>query len=89
MKLYFKPIWKLLPAKPGIRYFDVHLHASTVIAKGLTNLGLMKGDPVAAAKEGAHALFMPHGLGHMLGIDVHDMEGLGENYVGYDEETQK
>ncbi|MGI6291125.1 MAG: aminopeptidase P family protein [Bacteroidales bacterium] len=76
-------------AKPGIRYFDVHLHASTVIAKGLTNLGLMKGDPVAAAKEGAHALFMPHGLGHMLGIDVHDMEGLGENYVGYDEETQR
>lgn len=75
--------------KPNIRYFDVHLHATTIIAKGLTNLGIMKGDPVAAANEGAHALFMPHGLGHMLGLDVHDMEGLGENHVSYDEETQR
>ncbi|MDR1181666.1 MAG: aminopeptidase P family protein [Bacteroidales bacterium] len=76
-------------AKPGLRYFDVHLNATTVIADGLTKLGLMKGNPVDAAKEGAHALFMPHGLGHMLGLDVHDMEGLGENYVGYDEQTKR
>jgi len=76
-------------AKPNIRYFDVHLHATTVIAEGLTKLGLMKGNPIEAAKAGAHALFMPHGLGHMLGLDVHDMEDLGENHVGYDEHTQR
>jgi Xaa-Pro aminopeptidase len=76
-------------AKPGLRYFDVHLNATTVIADGLTKLGLMKGNPVDAAQEGAHALFMPHGLGHMLGLDVHDMEDLGENYVGYDEQTKR
>ena len=76
-------------AKPGLRYFDVHLNATTVIAEGLTNLGLMKGNPVDAAKEGAHALFMPHGLGHMIGLDVHDMEDFGENHVGYDEQTQR
>ena len=76
-------------AKPGIRYFDVHLHATTVIAEGLTRLGLMKGNPAEAARAGAHALFMPHGLGHMMGLDVHDMEDLGENYVGYDQHTQR
>jgi len=76
-------------AKPGLRYFDVHLNAATIIAEGLTQLGLMKGNPKDAAKEGAHALFMPHGLGHALGLDVHDMEDLGENYVGYDENTQR
>jgi Xaa-Pro aminopeptidase len=72
-----------------MRYFDVHLNATTIIAEGLTQLGLMKGNPAEAAKAGAHALFMPHGLGHMLGLDVHDMEDLGENYVGYDEHTQR
>jgi len=76
-------------AKPGLRYFDVHLNATTIIAEGLTQLGLMKGNPKDAAKEGAHALFMPHGLGHSIGLDVHDMEDLGENYVGYDENTQR
>ena len=76
-------------AKPNIRYFDVHSRATTIIAEGLTALGLMKGNPQEAAKAGAHALFMPHGLGHMLGLDVHDMEDLGENYVGYDEHTQR
>ena len=76
-------------AKPGIPYFQVHLNAYTVIAKGLTALGLMKGNPEEAAKTGAPALFMPHGLGHMLGLDVHDMEDLGENYVGYDETIQR
>lgn len=76
-------------ARPGVRYFDVHLNAYTVIAKGLTALGLMKGNPADAAKAGAPALFMPHGLGHMLGLDVHDMEDLGENYVGYDDTIQR
>lgn len=72
-------------AKPGIPYFDVHLHAVTVLAEGLTALGLMKGEPQQAAKVGAVALFMPHGLGHHIGLDVHDMEDYGEDYVGYDQ----
>ncbi len=73
--------------KPGIEYREIHLAACKVIAEGLKELGLMKGDLDAAVKAGAHALFMPHGLGHMMGLDVHDMEGLGENLVGYDENT--
>jgi Xaa-Pro aminopeptidase len=73
--------------KPGIEYREVHFLACKVIASGLKKLGLMKGDIDAAVAVGAHALFMPHGLGHMMGFDVHDMEGLGENYVGYDEKT--
>ena len=76
-------------AKPGITYQSVHLESALVIAKGLTELGLMKGSPEEAVKNGAHALFFPHGLGHMMGLDVHDMEDLGENYVGYDDETQR
>ncbi|NLJ81601.1 MAG: aminopeptidase P family protein [Bacteroidales bacterium] len=75
--------------KPGLTYQKVHYHATTVITKGLTKLGLMKGNPEEAVSVGAHALFMPHGLGHMIGLDVHDMEDLGENYVGYDEQTQR
>jgi Xaa-Pro aminopeptidase len=75
--------------KPGVKYQDVHLLSAKIIAEGLTQLGLMKGDPAAAVKAGAHAMFFPHGLGHMMGLDVHDMEDLGENYVGYDEETQR
>jgi Xaa-Pro aminopeptidase len=55
----------------------------------LKDLGLMKGNIDDAVKQGAHALFFPHGLGHMLGLDVHDMENLGEDYVGYDEETKR
>ena len=74
---------------PGVKNQEVHLKAALEIAKGLTDLGLMKGDPKEAVNEGAHALFFPHGLGHMMGLDVHDMEGLGENYVGYDDETQR
>ncbi|MCQ2285495.1 MAG: aminopeptidase P family protein [Bacteroidales bacterium] len=72
-------------AQPGINYLDVHFIAAEIIAKGLTDLGIMKGDPNEAAHNGAYALFCPHGLGHQLGLDVHDMEDLGENYVGYDE----
>ena len=76
-------------ARAGVRYFDVHLNATILIAEGLTQLGLMKGNPIEAVVKGAHALFMPHGLGHALGLDVHDMEDLGEDYVGYDEHTQR
>lgn len=69
---------------PDTSYRDVHMSVSKVIASGLKDLGLMKGDPEEAVAAGAHALFFPHGLGHMLGMDVHDMEGLGETLVGYD-----
>ncbi len=75
--------------RPGTRYLDVHLQACRQIAEGLKALGLMRGDMEAAVQQGAHALFFPHGLGHMLGMDVHDMEGLGENYVGYDGEVER
>jgi len=73
--------------KPGIKYRDVHFLAAKTIVEGLKNIGLMKGDTEAAVEAGAHTLFLPHGLGHMMGMDVHDMEGLGENYVGYDDQT--
>jgi Xaa-Pro aminopeptidase len=75
--------------KPGIMYKDIHLLAAAVIASGLKEIGLMKGDMAAAVDEGAHALFFPHGLGHMIGLDVHDMEDLGEDYVGYDDTVQR
>ncbi len=75
--------------KPGILFRDVHLHAAKVIAEGMRQLGFMKGNIDDAVKEGAHALFFPHGLGHQLGLDVHDMEGLGENYVGYTDEIKR
>ncbi len=69
--------------KPGTKYLDVHLKAARIIATGLKEIGLMKGDVDEAVSQGAHALFFPHGLGHMIGLDVHDMENLGENNVGY------
>ncbi|MFO7924852.1 MAG: aminopeptidase P family protein [Bacteroidales bacterium] len=75
--------------KPGIPYRDIHLLAATVIAGGLKDMGLMKGDVEEAVHCGAHALFFPHGLGHMMGLDVHDMEDLGEDHVGYDEEIKR
>ncbi|MEE4197839.1 MAG: aminopeptidase P family protein [Bacteroidales bacterium] len=75
--------------KPGVPYRDIHLEAARIIAEGLTGLGIMKGNPQDAVREGAHALFMPHGLGHMMGLDVHDMEGLGEDNVGYDHEIKR
>lgn len=71
--------------KPGITYTNVHLAACRVLASGLKELGLIKGDVDEAVAAGAHALFMPHGLGHNMGLDVHDMEDLGQIYVGYDE----
>ena len=75
-------------ARPGVTYQYVHLEACKVLAQGLKDLGLMKGDVNEAVAAGAHALFMPHGLGHMMGLDVHDMEDLGQIYVGYDEVTR-
>ena len=75
--------------RPGIYNKEIHLNAARVIAQGLKDIGLMKGDIEAAVKEGAHALFFPHGLGHQLGLDVHDMEDLGENYVGYDDTIER
>jgi len=74
---------------PGRTYREVHLMAARIIAGGLKDLGIMKGNPDEAVKAGAHALFFPHGLGHMMGLDVHDMEGLGENNVGYDNEVKR
>ncbi len=74
---------------PEIRYVDVHLAAARIIVEGLKELGLVKGDVEKAVSAGTHALFMPHGLGHQMGLDVHDMENLGEQYVGYDAETPR
>jgi Xaa-Pro aminopeptidase len=74
---------------PGKKYIDIHLAAAKVIANGLIELGLMKGNVDDAVAQGAHTLFFVHGLGHMIGLDVHDMEDLGENYVGYDDELQR
>jgi len=68
---------------PGVPFRDVHLVAAREIASALTDIGLMKGDPAEAVENGAHALFMPHGLGHMIGVDVHDGEAIDENLVGY------
>ncbi len=74
--------------KPGTTYLSVHLAVAEVIASGLKALGLMKGDVKEAVRNGAHAMFFPHGLGHMMGLDVHDMEDLGQIYVGYDDEIR-
>lgn len=73
----------------GTPYRDVHLSAAKIIASGLSELGIMKGDLDEAVALGAHALFFPHGLGHMIGLDVHDMEDLGEDYVGYTAELKR
>jgi Xaa-Pro aminopeptidase len=71
--------------KLGVPFRDAHIAAATKIAEGMKELGLMKGDPAEAAETGAYALFFPCGLGHMVGLDVHNMENLGEQYVGYAE----
>ena len=68
---------------PGIPFLDAHSAASLALARGLIDLGIMRGNAEEAVAAGAHALFFPHGLGHMIGLDVHDMEGLGEDNVGY------
>ena len=75
-------------SKPGVKYLDVHMGICRLMTDRLKELGLMKGDTEEAVRAGAHAMFLPHGLGHMMGMDVHDMEGLGQIYVGFDEETR-
>ncbi len=69
--------------KPGITYMDVHLAVCKVLAEGMISRGILKGNADEIVREGVHALFMPHGLGHMMGLDVHDMENIGEPIVGY------
>ncbi len=75
--------------KPGVYFRDVHLLACEKLAEGLKSVGLMKGDIKEAVNRGAHAMFFQCGLGHMLGLDTHDMEDLGEEYVGYTDELKK
>lgn len=75
--------------RPSIPYKEIHFNAAKIIGEGLKDLGLMKGNISDAVTQGATALFFPHGLGHMIGMDVHDMEDLGENYVGYSEHIKR
>ena len=75
--------------KPGVPFRNAHLAAATKIVEGMKDLGLMKGNARDAAECGAYALFFPCGLGHMMGLDVHDMENLGEQYVGYADGMEK
>lgn len=75
--------------KPGARYLDIHYKSCLSLAEGLKSMGLMKGDMQEAVAKGAHALFFQCGTGHMMGLDVHDMEDLGEQYVGYTDELIK
>ena len=74
---------------PGVRYLDVHLESCKQLVLGLKDMGLMKGDAEAAVAAGAHTLFFQCGTGHMMGLDVHDMEDLGEQYVGYTDTLKK
>ena len=75
-------------ARPGVKYMDVHFAVCRMMFDRLKELGLTRGDTDEALRAGAHALFLPHGLGHMMGMDVHDMEGLDQINVGFDEETR-
>jgi Xaa-Pro dipeptidase len=75
--------------KPKVNFKSVHLKCAETITDGLKALGIMKGNTKDAVSAGAHALFFPHGLGHLLGLDVHDMENFGENNLGYDEKTKR
>jgi len=75
--------------RPGMSNRDLHFMACKIITAEMKNLGLMKGDVDDAVNAGAHALFMPHGLGHLMGLDVHDMEALGENFIGYNDEVKR
>jgi Xaa-Pro aminopeptidase len=73
---------------PGVHFADLHKEASLVIAEGLVNLGILKGDPEELVEEGVHALFFCHGLGHLLGLDAHDMEDFGDR-IGYQEGSKR
>lgn len=90
----YEVVWKAHRAaidalEPGVRFLDIHLLACKRLVEGLQALGLMKGDVEEAVRGGAHALFFPCGLGHLMGLDVHDMEDLGETLVGYTDELQQ
>ncbi len=74
--------------KPGVPFKEVYWESSRTMMQGMKELGFVKGDVVEAVAEGAHAMFFPCGLGHMMGLDVHDMEDMGEQYVGYDNEPK-
>ncbi|MCE7043598.1 aminopeptidase P family protein [Dyadobacter sp. CY312] len=76
-------------AKPGVLFKDLHTLASTKLLEGLKAVGIIKGDPAEAVAHDVHTLFFQCGLGHMMGLDVHDMENLGEQYVGYTDELKK
>ncbi len=75
-------------ARPGLKWMDMHLDVCRLMTERLKDLGLMKGNTDDAVAAGAHAMFLQHGLGHMMGMDVHDMENLGQKYVGFNEEVQ-
>lgn len=75
--------------KPGKQYRESHLQSNSIMLQGLKDLGIVKGDVDTMVQEGVGGLFMPHGLGHQIGMDVHDMEDLGENLVGYDHSTER
>jgi Xaa-Pro aminopeptidase len=74
--------------RPGMRYRDIHMQAAVVIAAGLADLGLLRGNPTNLVEAGAHALFFPHGVGHFIGLDVHDMEAFGDA-IAYPEGRQR
>ncbi len=78
----------LTVARPGVCYRDVHFGVCRLMTERLKELGLMRGNTDDAVSAGAHVMFLPHGLGHMMGMDVHDMEGLGQIYVGFDDEVR-
>lgn len=75
-------------ARPNLKWMDMHLDVCCLMTDRLKEIGLMKGDTEEAVQAGAHAMFLQHGLGHMMGMDVHDMEGLGQVYVGFDDEVR-
>lgn len=75
--------------RPGITFLDCHLIAWRTITEGMKNMGFLEGDVDEMVALGVPALFMPHGVGHMIGMDVHDMENLGENYIGYREGLER
>ncbi|MDR2972849.1 MAG: aminopeptidase P family protein [Bacteroidales bacterium] len=87
--VYQANIAAIANCKPGIQNIENHKIAVTVLTEGLQKIGLMKGNMEESVALGAHALFMPHGLGHQIGLDVHDMEDLGENFVGYDDTIKR
>ena len=74
--------------RPGVEYSDIHLRACQIIAEGLVNLGILRGNPEEIVEKDIHALFFPHGIGHLLGLDVHDMEDLGD-IAGYEEGRER